>query len=111
MIDFDALANKPILATFGEAVLYRPSQALPFTLQGVLDRHASRVAFDQGGTPTSVMTPQIYVRLADFPAGVAPTTKDEVEARGDIFQVVDLQPDGLGAVLLILGNRQDRPYG
>jgi len=107
MTPFDALVNGPILAAFGEAVIYRPANARAFTLQGVVDRHASRVVFDQGGTPTSVLAPQLYARLNAFPAGVAPAAGDEVEARSAIFQVVDLQPDGLGGILLVLGNRQD----
>lgn len=52
------------------------------------------------GAPVSSNNPVLGVRLADLPN--EPTSRDRVRARGVLYRISDVQPDGVAGALLIL---------
>lgn len=67
--------------------------------QAVFD--SAHVTVDpETGAPVSSQNPILGVRLIDLPS--KPTTRDRVQARGVLYQVTDVQPDGVAGVIVIL---------
>lgn len=67
--------------------------------QAVFD--SAHVTVDpETGAPVSSQNPILGVRLVDLPS--PPTTRDKVRARGVLYQVFDVQPDGVAGVSVIL---------
>ena len=67
--------------------------------QAVFD--TAHVSVDpETGAPISSQNPVLGVRLIDLPA--MPTTRDRVRARGVLYLVSDVQPDGVAGVTIIL---------
>ncbi|WP_390955325.1 hypothetical protein [Pseudomonas moorei] len=52
------------------------------------------------GAPVSSQNPILGVRLIDLPN--KPTNRDRVRARGELFVIGDVQPDGVAGVTIIL---------
>ncbi|MNP87369.1 hypothetical protein D3C76_1882230 [compost metagenome] len=52
------------------------------------------------GAPVSSQNPILGVRLIDLPN--KPTNRDRVRARGELYQISDVQPDGVAGVTIIL---------
>lgn len=52
------------------------------------------------GAPVSSQNPILGVRLIDLPN--KPTSRDRVRARGELYQIGDVQPDGVAGVTIIL---------
>lgn len=52
------------------------------------------------GAPVSSSNPILGVRLVDLPN--KPTNRDLVRARGELFKISDVQPDGVAGVTIIL---------
>lgn len=52
------------------------------------------------GAPVSSQNPILGVRLIDLPN--KPTNRDRVRARGELYQIGDVQPDGVAGVTIIL---------
>ena len=103
-IDWDGLVLAPLQAAFGDAVSYKTPTAPAFTLPGVVvDRSYCQVGTDEGGVPVTAWQTLAGVRLASFPAGIAPVVGDRLTANGKTWQVVDVQPDGKGHATLVLG--------
>ncbi len=122
MIDFDALLVGPAIAAFGARVLYGRGAAADVAVGGIFDRLHLEVGFTDAGAPLTTVRTQVAVRLADFPAGVAPAPGDRVKvalvgsrqvdadappAGAELlaFAVADVQRDGVGGALLILTGR------
>lgn len=118
MLDLDTLLA-PAHAAFAARVLYAAPQAHPFALRAVFDRTHVEV-FGNDGVPVSTVRAQLSVRLAAFPAGMAPAEGDAVQvalrhgravdhadpppagaALAD-YLVQDVQPDAEGGAVLIL---------
>lgn len=73
-----------------------PGQALPWA---VFD--SAHVAVDpETGAPISSPNPILGVRLSDLP--VPPTSRDLVRARGVLYRISDVQPDGVAGVTIVL---------
>lgn len=67
--------------------------------QAVFD--TAHVSVDpETGAPVSSQNPILGVRLIDLPN--KPTNRDRVRARGDLYQISDVQPDGVAGVTIIL---------
>ena len=67
--------------------------------QAVFD--TAHVSVDpETGAPVSSQNPVLGVRLIDLPN--EPTNRDRVLARGVLYKISDLQPDGVAGVTLIL---------
>jgi hypothetical protein len=67
--------------------------------QAVFD--TAHVSVDpETGAPVSSQNPILGVRLIDLPN--KPTNRDRVRARGELFVISDVQPDGVAGVTIIL---------
>lgn len=86
----------PLRAVYWLAEGVAPGIALP---QAVFD--SAHVAVDpETGALVSTLHPVLGVRLSDLPG--VPTTRDQVRARGVLYRVHDVQPDGVAGVTIIL---------
>lgn len=67
--------------------------------QAVFD--SAHVTVDpETGAPVSSQNPILGVRLVDLPN--KPTNRDLVRARGELYKIHDVQPDGVAGVTIIL---------
>ena len=67
--------------------------------QAVFD--TAHVSVDpETGAPVSSNNPILGVRLIDLPN--KPTSRDKVQARGELYTIHDVQPDGVAGVTIIL---------
>jgi len=67
--------------------------------QAVFD--TAHVSVDpETGAPVSTNKPILGVRLIDLPN--EPTNRDRVQARGVLYKISDVQPDGVAGVTIIL---------
>jgi hypothetical protein len=102
-IDWDGLVLAPLHAAFGETVNYVPSVGQSFTLiDAVLDRGYVQVGMDAGGVAITAWSTILGIRPALCPAGFSAAAGDQVINSAGMWQVVDVQPDGKGNVLLVL---------
>ncbi|MGX9966071.1 head-tail joining protein [Roseomonas sp. F4] len=118
-LDFGKLTMAPVMAIFGEVVLYERPGEPTFGVPAVLDRVALEIPFPDG-PPQSSNRVQLGVQLSDFPPGFTPAQGDRVQvallgdhqvpadkplppgARIHTFDVMDMQRDGAGGTLLPL---------
>lgn len=104
-IDWDGLVLAPLHATFGETVQYLSASAGYFVLaDAVFDRGYVQVGTDAGGVPVTAWHTFVGIRLASCPAGFIPAGGDQITARGSLWQVADIQPDGKGNAVLVLAS-------
>ena len=88
------------LSTFGEAVLYVPLEGEPFEVRGIFDNDHREVVGDIEPA-ISARGPMVSFRLTDLP--ISPDKEgDKLRARGQWYEVADVQPDGQGSVDLML---------
>lgn len=67
--------------------------------QAIFD--TAHVAVDpETGAPVSSLNPVLGVRLSDLPN--EPTSRDLVRARGLLYRIHDVQPDGIAGLTIIL---------
>lgn len=86
----------PAAAVYWLADGVEPGTALA---QAVFD--SAHVAVDpETGAPVSSTSPVLGVRLSDLPN--EPTNRDRIRARGVLYRISDVQPDGVAGVTLIL---------
>lgn len=85
--------------TFGEAVTYWPKESPSFETTGVFDQAHIEVDPSSGMRIQST-TPRLGVRLSQLTA--EPGEGDRVQIRGQVYEVVESQPDGQGGAVLIL---------
>jgi len=104
-MNWSSVANRMLgvaVRTFSEPGVYwltdgvEPGVAL---LQAVFDTAHIEVDPDTGA-PVSSTNPVLGVRLADLPN--EPTSRDRVRARGQLYRISDVQPDGVAGALIIL---------
>ncbi|MBX6382083.1 MAG: hypothetical protein IRZ07_03780 [Microbispora sp.] len=102
-VDWDALVLAPCMAAFGEPVSISWDGGAALTIpDAVFDRQHVEIQFPDGRAPLSGWHPVLGIRAAALPDGVSPRQLDRVVVRDEEFQVVDVQPDGAGHILLIL---------
>ena len=99
------------LDIFGVPVHYIPcvnkrpglgGQAIEVT--GIFDDNRETVTV-AGGMDAVVPRPVVELRLSDL--GIDPMEGDEVQVEGVSYRILDVQPDGHGAVVLVLHRNQD----
>jgi hypothetical protein len=67
--------------------------------QAVFD--SAHVSVDpETGAPVSSQNPILGVRLVDLPN--EPTNRDRIRARGQLYSINDVQPDGVAGVTIVL---------
>lgn len=99
-VDFDSTLLAASQTAFGEPVTYTAAGGAPLALTGVFLAAYKDVTFSEGAAVTTVR-PVLDMRLSAFGA-IAPAQGDRVTVRGAVYNVADLQPDGIGGVRLIL---------
>jgi hypothetical protein len=120
MTDWDSAVSdlqKICLDTFGIPVTYVPSvsqrpelggQAIQ--VMGIFDDDREMVDIMSGGSGgMDAVIPRPVVELQLSGLGVDPMEGDEVVVKDIIYRILDVQPDGHGAVVLVLNRNQD-PY-
>lgn len=95
------LANRALSAairTIGEPITYiRGDQSWP--IKGVFQ--SAHIALDpETGGPVSSQQPVCGVNGRDLP--ITPKTNDKIAARGNVYRVRDVQPDGHTGFTLML---------
>ncbi|HDR9065482.1 TPA: head-tail joining protein [Burkholderia contaminans] len=97
MIDFDALANGPVAAAFGEALTYQPASGAAYPITGVFAEPYRRQEFDGDGSAVWVtVAPSVGFQLSQLKA---PVTKNDRVTRlktGHSYVITEPQPNGLG---------------
>jgi hypothetical protein len=88
---------------FGAIAIYTPAggaASAPFN--GLFDDPAAGVDMNDAVTVDS--RPTLFCRAGDLPAGAVGDAGDSLQVAGEgTFQVVSIEPDGTGMVLLRLG--------
>jgi len=83
----------------GEDVTYAPSVGEVVTVGGVFD--AAYVRVDAGEAGVSSSGPAVFLRLSELPSD--PMTDTPVlTIRGVEYELREVEPDGMGGVLLLL---------
>ncbi|MGI4849561.1 MAG: head-tail joining protein [Janthinobacterium lividum] len=105
MIDWDAVCNAPVMAVFGELAQFQPYNADPFDVHGTF--HEAYKSIDlAGGMGITTESPAFGIRLAEF--ALPPGQRDEIRITptnlhgGGVYTVKEVQPNGIGAAVLIL---------
>ena len=101
MIDFSATVLGPCMAAFGEPVRFLPAQGVPVPLVAVFDDAYREVNFDGAELPIATTRPMLGCRAVDFPHA-PPAPADLFQVRGQVWQVVEVHPDGRGHLKLFL---------
>lgn len=102
MIDWDSLVIAPLMAAFGQPVLYQPVGGTAFTINGVYDEAYRDVQAISDSAEISTTMPVVGVRVADFPSPPKRGDKLVIVATSDQFIVKDVRPDGHGEAKLML---------
>ncbi len=116
MVDFAALVLGPCMEAFGRdhAITFYPRGVRAgFAIPGIFDRHGTTITL-QGEAAISSRQPRLGVRLSDFASWPnEPQQGARVSIDGEVWFVMDVQPDGLAGATLSLSGRatsaNDRP--
>jgi hypothetical protein len=103
-VDFDALTSAAILKAFaveGRVLIQRGGEKL-IEIGGIFDRFQIE-AMGEDGAPFSIKKTVLGIRQADLPPGVELRAGDRAQILGRAFHITDVQPDGLGWLVLPLG--------
>ncbi|WP_428485959.1 head-tail joining protein [Rhodopila sp.] len=105
MIDFDALVLAPCHATFGELVTYYPASGPPTPLPGIFNDRYMEIKLQDGVEIVDYRT-VVAIRASLFP--MAPPNQAElIRARGVLYVITNVEPDGLGDLRLSLRSATD----
>lgn len=85
----------------GEPITYAPAVGAPAPVTGIFD--AQFVLASAGPSGVEVVTPAVFFRLADLPAGVDPETDEPTITIGGIaYAVTERRTAGMGSIVLAL---------
>lgn len=106
MTDFDTPLIAAITA-FGEPCSWQQQYGTPVAVNAVFDEPFQDLSFDSGN-PVLVMEqkPAATIRLADL--AVTPQQGDQFIARGTLYVIREVRPDGQGAARLILNEAPEQ---
>jgi hypothetical protein len=104
------------LDTFGVPVFYIPSVSQrpelggrAIQVMGVFDNQRETVSVmtggGGGGMDAIIPRPMVELRISDL--GITPMEEDEVVINDITYRIMDVQPDGHGAVVLVMNRNQD----
>lgn len=100
MIDF-ASVNGAVRDAFGEPITFLPGAGGSYPATGVVQLPFKRQQMDGDGQVHWVWSePSVSLPLADLPA--TPTKADRLVMRGKTYWAVEVHPDGMGWVNVIL---------
>lgn len=95
-----AAADRLVRAQLGESVTYAPGAGSPVTVNGIFD--ALYCKLDLGGAGVSSSGPAVFLTLSDLPTNPGIDTGARVTIRGVTYKPHEVEPDGQGAVMLLL---------
>lgn len=95
-----AKADRAVQGVLGGAVTYTPGTGAAVEVRGVFD--AAYVRVDAGQPGVSSCGPAVFLRLADLPSDPRTDEDATVTAEGVVYCAREVQPDGLGGVILHL---------
>jgi hypothetical protein len=111
-VDWDSLVIAPCLAVFGSPVTYTPVGGNAITITGIFDNEyfdqnaLGAGLIEQVGMPGNITAsrPVLGIRLAEFPAGIAPLQGDTLALTetGVTYTVMEVRPDSHGSAKLLL---------
>lgn len=102
-MDFRDLAQgalSVLMESLGQPVTYRPASGGSISLRGVFNS-AHRLVDLGESAPVSSLSSSLGIQLSDLP--VPPSQGDQATLDDMTYGVVDIQLDGQGGALLILG--------
>lgn len=102
MIDWDAHVIAPLMAVFGEPVLYQPAGGTAFAISGVYDEAYHDIQAISDSPEINTTMPVVGVRVADFPNAPRQGDKLVIVRTSEQFTVKDVRPDGHGEAKLLL---------
>ena len=88
-----------VVTVLGQAPVLLDTNGQP--LAGVFDAAGALVAIGDAGVLQRTTTPQLGIRLSDYPVGV-PDRTTTITVAGAAYQVADVEPDGQGGAVLML---------
>jgi hypothetical protein len=103
-IDWDDLVLGPVMAVFGEEVIYTPRGGAPITIpDAVFDEENYDVDIGADGQEVNLKKPIVGIRAAAL-NGYDPKQNDRVtiSRTGQSFIVKNPNPDGHGHIVLLL---------
>lgn len=107
-IDFETLALKPCIESFGKPVIYQHQSGQTVEIKAVFDevtlQHDPMSGMDAGGSGVMASRTVIGGSLADF--AIEPDMGDKVTFNGSDYYVQEVQKDGQGGVHLVLNNAE-----
>lgn len=98
--DHLALGDSRALEHLGGAVTYAPGVGSPVSVRGIFDALYVHVDPGVGHAGISSYGPAIFLKLADLPS--PPDTATRLTINGTLYKAHEIQPDGIGGVLLHL---------
>lgn len=98
--DLLAQADRIALDVLGGPVVFTPGVGSPVTVQGIFD--ASYRKLDLGQPGVSTAGPAVFLELADLPSNPVTDLSATVTISGTTYTIHEVQPDGLGGVVLLL---------
>lgn len=101
-IDWDAEVLGPVMAVFGEAVLYLPRYGSPISIpDAVFDEESSEIQIGEDAQVATQRKPVLGIRAALVP-GAAQSDRVQIVRTGTMYVVKDVEPDGHGHLKLSL---------
>ena len=98
--DLVAAGDRVVRNVLGDAITYSPSVGAAVAVQGVFDSQYVKVDLGQPGV--SSVSPAAFLRREDLPSDVETDTAATVTFAGVVYTVHEVQPDGMGGVILLL---------
>lgn len=95
-----AMVDRPLLGNLGGTVTYSPAVGAPVDVVGIFDQQYQRI--DLGTAGVSSTGPAVFLTLADLPSNPDTDTAATVTIAGVTYLFHEVQPDGLGGVVLLL---------
>lgn len=95
-----AAADVSVREILGGDIVYTPTVGVAVTVRGVFD--AAYVRVDLGQPGAASVGPAVFLTLADLPSNPETDTTATVTVSGSTYTAHEVQPDGLGAVRLLL---------
>ena len=84
---------------FAEPVIYKPASGSEYTINGIFDK-AFQSVDPNTEQPVISVQPNILLNENDLQAAVK--TTDKIKIRNVLYEIIDVQPDGVGTTRLIL---------
>lgn len=107
-IDFETLALKPCINSFGKPVIYQYKSGQTMEINAVCDevthQHDPMSGMDAGDSGVMASRTVIGISLADF--AMEPDMGDKVTFNGSDYYVQEVQKDGQGGAHLVLNNAE-----